>query len=580
MNLVDLPPNRTVLGPATRQVIIGNLHARRTLPFRAVLRLGLVAENQTRYAGRRPIHMELKLASRAVRFGSVSVTCSERHPPGNDAKEDPRFSLASRLFASRSPGRESGSRPERPSFILDPEVPTELAIGRGNVLVLKAWCFGPSRNIRTLSLIVDRAQVQTRVRRDSRHQLAVIWASVPFSAISRQQDLPIELAVTWRRGPEERISLGRVKLLPDIPACAKPLTIFRHPTSDSPLVAICMTTYNPPGELLRRQIESIRLQTYQNWICVIRDDCSKPSAFDFIASLIEGDNRFHLYRNSRRLDFYHNFEACLTQVPKEADFVALCDQDDCWHNDKLSALLAAFEPETMVAYSDMNIVDSSGQLLIHAAFNNGANNNYTDLTSLMLINTVSGAAAVFRRQVLARALPFPQELEYCAHDQWLASVGLLLGKISYVDRPLYDYVQHEGNVVGYAWRSSVSDNGSRSLRSSRTHLAPPAYPHRLWHRFYFQYVLSIQTAAKVLAVRNKLRASGPAASHKQKTIKRLSNLDAGHVNIAWLWLRGAKAAYTATATMGFERRLSRGLLWLKFSRIWPRSYGLAVIEDG
>ena len=50
---------------------------------------------------------------------------------------------------------------------------------------------------------------------------------------------------------------------------------------------------------------------------------------------IAGDSRFHLHRNRENLGFYHNFEAVLADVPPEAEFVALSDQDDVWHPDKL-----------------------------------------------------------------------------------------------------------------------------------------------------------------------------------------------------------------------------------------------------
>ncbi len=50
----------------------------------------------------------------------------------------------------------------------------------------------------------------------------------------------------------------------------------------APEVAICMATYDPPAELFRRQIESIRAQTHQNWICYVSDDHSSAPAFELI----------------------------------------------------------------------------------------------------------------------------------------------------------------------------------------------------------------------------------------------------------------------------------------------------------
>ena len=46
------------------------------------------------------------------------------------------------------------------------------------------------------------------------------------------------------------------------------------------------------------------------------------------------------------------------------------------------------------------------------------------------------------------ALPFPDTPGLQFHDHWLALVALAAGEVAYVDRPLYDYVQHAGAVFG------------------------------------------------------------------------------------------------------------------------------------
>ena len=53
-----------------------------------------------------------------------------------------------------------------------------------------------------------------------------------------------------------------------------------------------MATYNPPEDLLRAQIESIRAQTHANWLCVISDDGSTPAAYATLLEVIGDDPRF------------------------------------------------------------------------------------------------------------------------------------------------------------------------------------------------------------------------------------------------------------------------------------------------
>jgi len=129
--------------------------------------------------------------------------------------------------------------------------------------------------------------------------------------------------------------------------------------------------------------------------------------------------------------------------------VALADQDDVWYPDKLAVLIERLE-ETGAAlvYSDMRIVDAGGGVVAESYWVR-RRNNYTDLASLLVANTVTGAASLFRRALLDRALPFPERIGDAYHDHWLALVALLDGGIAYVDRPLYDYVQYQGNVIGH-----------------------------------------------------------------------------------------------------------------------------------
>src|ERR671933_177634 len=62
-------------------------------------------------------------------------------------------------------------------------------------------------------------------------------------------------------------------------------------------------------------------------------------------------------------------------------------------------------------------------------------------------SAISGSSTS-RREMLRYALPFPDIPGWQFHDHWLALVALATGRIAYVDRPLYDYVQHAGAVFG------------------------------------------------------------------------------------------------------------------------------------
>src|SRR5204862_1232260 len=87
-----------------------------------------------------------------------------------------------------------------------------------------------------------------------------------------------------------------------------------------PLVAVCMATYDPPDDLLARQLDSIRAQTHADWVCVISDDASRPERFAALERAVAGDPRFAISRADRRAGFYGNFERALELAPPEAEF--------------------------------------------------------------------------------------------------------------------------------------------------------------------------------------------------------------------------------------------------------------------
>src|SRR5262249_19306065 len=148
-------------------------------------------------------------------------------------------------------------------------------------------------------------------------------------------------------------------------------------------------------ELFKRQIDSLHSQTAEDWLCLVSDDCSRPERFAAIEAEIGADSRFVLSRSDRRLGFYRNFERALEMVPAESELVALCDQDDQWYPDKLATLRGALGDAQLV-YSDARLVDVSGRVLSNTVWE-GRKRAHESLTSLMLTNTITGAASLFRR---------------------------------------------------------------------------------------------------------------------------------------------------------------------------------------
>jgi glycosyltransferase involved in cell wall biosynthesis len=324
-----------------------------------------------------------------------------------------------------------------------------------------------------------------------------------------------------------------------------------------------MATYEPDREWLTRQLDSIRAQTHREWVCVISDDASSPERFAEIEAAVGDDHRFTISRSPRRGGFYANFERSLRMAPSQAEFVALADQDDRWHPDKLDSLVRLLrERPASLAYSDMRILTADGAV-VSDTFWYMSENAYEDIATLAIINTVTGAASLFRRDLLDLALPFPPAFSReHYHDHWLALCAAARGGIAYLDRPTYDYTRHGSSVTissSRGWSTPAGSTGqrvrrrvARTFRRLRAGLQPGA-----WREAYFDRFLLIRQYVDVLDIRlgHELDAGKRARLHRITAAERSPRA------AAWLVGRALRPLAGRRETLGRELVILGALLW-------------------
>lgn len=485
---------------------------------------------------------------------------------------------------------ERAARPQEPfGIVAGSEIPfpPSLAVGEGTPLLVGGWC-RPAENsasIRKIEIAVDGHRTEPMSyglpRKDVyREALAegltgeaarnafqsgfLAVAEVPSRAAGRT--VPVELIATSHSGAEAAREIGRLPLQSNPEAGEE--VIWPEGESD-PKVAICMAAYSPNPEMFGRQIASLKAQSHRNWICFISDDESTPESKALIESAIGEDPRFRLSPAPRRMGFYSNFERALELVPESAELIALADQDDFWQPGKLQALIEAVEPaSTMLAYSDSRVVDEHGEVIHASYWVRGRRNNRTNLASLIIANTVTGAASIFKPEVLRLSLPFPHTPVNCFHDHWIACIALAIGDIAYVDEPLYDYVQHGDAVIGFEIASSGLDQKrAQPLRSLLATLkdasssSPPDPSTIAAHRLFPMNYYFGSTRLTVLASAVRIRCQGKLTGAKLRAVKRLESADRSSISFLSLLLRRFRRYLGLNETTDIERSRIKGLLW-------------------
>ncbi len=269
--------------------------------------------------------------------------------------------------------------------------------------------------------------------------LSSFTSLVRFQPVQQDKLQTFEIQAMFSDGQSASIVHSDIRLLKDNPVSRTEIKNAR--------VIICMACFEPHEDRFKRQIDSIRAQTEKSWHCIINDDASSEENWHRAQKIIGDDPRFSLFRNENNQGFYRNFEVALSRVPEGVEYVALADQDDEWYPQKLASSLVAFNEKTTLVYCDMRIVDEQSTE-ISDTYWSGRKNNYRDADVLFLANTVTGAASVFRAELLQDILPFPQAVGQVFHDHWIACVARCRGELGYIDQALYDYYQYGDSVIG------------------------------------------------------------------------------------------------------------------------------------
>lgn len=217
-------------------------------------------------------------------------------------------------------------------------------------------------------------------------------------------------------------------------------------------IDIAMATYNG-SKYLEQQIASIQNQSFTNWELYISDDGSCDDTLNIISRLCNNDHRIKLINTERQGGVVNNFNRVLCET--SADYVALCDQDDIWPEDRLEKLHKFIiskenrdKSEPVMVFTDLELVKENGlQTMKSYYIENGFNpEDNLNIEQLKWFSTVYGCSTIMNRRLLDIALPIPPEVTM--HDHWLALKALINRGLYFYDIKSVLYRQHENNAVG------------------------------------------------------------------------------------------------------------------------------------
>lgn len=223
-------------------------------------------------------------------------------------------------------------------------------------------------------------------------------------------------------------------------------------------ISVAMCTFNG-ARYLGEQLASIAGQSLLPDELVVCDDRSSDETLQILESFAQS-SRFtvRVFINEENLGPAKNFEKAILLC--QGELIALSDQDDIWHPQKLSRLVHILDEDATLGgvFSDGELIDEysnhlSGRLWERVNFRPPSNSLHMEdslADNLLKLNVVTGATLMVRASVRHQILPVPDPW---MHDGWIAWMLLSYSGIAAVQEPLIGYRIHGAQNAGLSPQS-------------------------------------------------------------------------------------------------------------------------------
>ena len=251
--------------------------------------------------------------------------------------------------------------------------------------------------------------------------------------------------------------------------------------TNSPMrFSIAMTTFN--GErYLREQLASISDQTRLPDEVVVCDDGSSDCTMEMVREFAAASPfPVRVMENAVRLGVTRNLEKSIGLC--DGELIALCDQDDIWHTDKLEKLEQVFvaKPDVGLVFTDAELIDEASQpigngLWRAVGFDRKKQRMIAEGRAVELLLAhcvVTGSTVAFRSKYRETILPLNAE-GFLFHDGWWTLIIAALAGITCIEEPLMKYRQHLDQQKGTRdmrtnlWRTRKTDRAYYLAQASQ-----------------------------------------------------------------------------------------------------------------
>ncbi|WP_460120611.1 glycosyltransferase [Pseudomonas sp. H3_G09] len=213
--------------------------------------------------------------------------------------------------------------------------------------------------------------------------------------------------------------------------------------TNAPLISIIMPVYNPPLNLLREAVDSVKAQLYPNWQLCLADDASTDTEVSaYLKSLASEDKRIEVIFRGENGHISRASNSALEIAT--GDYVALMDNDDLIAENALYWVARTIieNPSVGLIFSDEDKIDIQGQR--STPYFKPDWNEYLFRSQNMICHL-----GVYRRDLVTEVGQFRAGFEGAQdYDLALRCVEKLRrDQIIHIPRVLYHWRMHSGSTA-------------------------------------------------------------------------------------------------------------------------------------
>lgn len=216
-------------------------------------------------------------------------------------------------------------------------------------------------------------------------------------------------------------------------------------------ISVALATYNG-SNYIERQLNSILSQSYPVEEIIIVDDCSTDNTRDILAIYQQKFSHIKVFVNECNMRSNLSFKRAIALT--NCDYVALCDQDDIWDNDKVEIQIdqmlkieSTAVGQPLLIYHDLRLINEK-EIITHDSFwkLHGFEPQKFSYNNLFLFNVVTGCTCLINKVLKEQFLKCDMK-NIMMHDYLIALIAYGYGQAIGINKSLMLYRSHSNSVT-------------------------------------------------------------------------------------------------------------------------------------